>query len=87
MAVLIEIPSGVEQMLRTQLGDQIASTARMGLAVEAYRAGKLSLGQMAELLGISTYEADGVLKERGVIPPADVAGFDRELASLRASIR
>ena len=43
--------------------------AKLGLAVEAYRNMKLSLGQFADLLGVSQYEADGILKDRNVARP------------------
>lgn len=35
------------------------------LAVEAYRAGKLSRGKMSEFLGQSLWETEALLKERG----------------------
>jgi len=45
----------------------VDAAAKLGLAIEAYRAGTLSLGQFAELVGVGQYEADGILKERGVM--------------------
>ena len=66
MAITIDLSPGVEAQLRASMED-IDAVAKLGLAIEAYRSAKLSLGQFAELLGISQYEADGVLKERGVM--------------------
>ena len=66
MAVTIELPPNVESRLRAELAN-LDDVAKLGLAVEAFRNGKLSVGQFAELLGISQYAADGILKERGIL--------------------
>lgn len=44
---------------------------------------KLSLGQFADLLGISQYEADGILKARNV----SLAPSETELAAEREALR
>jgi predicted HTH domain antitoxin len=64
MAVTIELPPNVEARLRAEMVD-LDEVAKLGLAVEAYRNAKLTLGQFADLLGVSQYAADGILKERG----------------------
>jgi predicted HTH domain antitoxin len=87
MAITIDLSPGVEAQLRASMED-IDAVAKLGLAIEAYRSGKLSLGQFAELLGISQYEADGVLKERGVMlemSSAELAEERRILDQLLAS--
>jgi predicted HTH domain antitoxin len=66
MAVTIELPPNVESRLRAELAN-LDDVAKLGLAVETFRNGKLSVGQFAELLGISQYAADGILKERGIL--------------------
>jgi predicted HTH domain antitoxin len=66
MAVTIELPPNVESRLRAELAN-LDDVAKLGLAVEAFRNGKLSVGQFAELLGVSQYAADGILKERGIL--------------------
>ena len=66
MAVTIELPPNVESRLRAELAN-LDDVAKLGLAVEAFRNGKLSVGQFAELLGINQYAADGILKERGIL--------------------
>jgi predicted HTH domain antitoxin len=71
VTVSIELPPNVEARLRAELVD-LDEVAKLGLAVEAYRNANLTLGQFADLLGISQYAADGMLKERGVISsPSD----------------
>jgi predicted HTH domain antitoxin len=57
--------------------------AKLGLAVEAFRNGMLSLGQFAELLGVSQYAADGILKERGVT----LLASEEELATEREAMQ
>lgn len=52
------------------------------MAVELYREGKLSLGQVAEALGMSTCQADGVLKQHGAEQPYTVADFENDGAAL-----
>jgi predicted HTH domain antitoxin len=65
MSITFEIPDWVEATLRREWGD-LDRAAKEAFSVEAFRAGKLSLGQFAELMGMGTYEADGYLKAHGV---------------------
>lgn len=82
MVVTFELPQEVERQLRRDWNnlDQIAKES---LAVEALRAGKLSLGQFAHMLGLSAYEADGFLKRRGVMLDQTDDELQRELGVLR----
>ncbi len=81
MAVTINLPPLVEDRLRERLGD-LDAVAKLGLAIEAYRSAELSLGQFADLLGISQNEADGLLKQRGVMLEYSA----EELAAERAEL-
>jgi predicted HTH domain antitoxin len=83
MTLHIDIPASLEADLRSRLGDELPRNATEALAVEWYRQRLISHGQFAEMLGISRYEADGMLKQHKVLPEADVEQFDREMASLR----
>ena len=60
MEVSLSIPDEIATQLNTA-GD-ISRLALEGLAIEGYRQEALSLGEVAELLGLSVYEADGFLK-------------------------
>jgi len=82
MTISIQLPPDVEAHLRSELAD-VDEVAKLGLAVEAYRSGKLSLGQFAELLGISQYKADGILKDRG----ATLSLSEAELAVERDALQ
>lgn len=86
MQITIDIPTELERTLRRALGDDLSQAVKEALAMEAYRTGALSLGQFAEMIGVSTYEADGLLKQRGIMLDIDVAEFEEELASLKALI-
>lgn len=82
MSITITLPHDVEARLRAEFAN-LDDVAKLGLAVEAYRNMKLSLGQFAELLGVSQYEADGILKDRQVVLPLSEA----ELATERDALQ
>lgn len=81
MAITIELPPSVEAQLRAGL-ENLDAVAKLGLAIEAYRSANLSLGQFAELLGVSQYEADGLLKERGVLLDVSLGELAEERIAL-----
>lgn len=67
MAIPINLSKEGEAALREAWGDGLDRAARDGLLIESYRAGKISLGYLAELLGLATtIEAQGWLSRRGV---------------------
>ncbi len=75
MQVLLTIPDDVAAELESE-GSNLGRRALEALAIEGYRDEALSLGQVAEMLGLSINEADGLLKARGValpLPPEDFA--------------
>jgi predicted HTH domain antitoxin len=86
MSVTIDIPKAIEDQLRTVWGDDLSRAVKEALAVEGYRAEKLSLGQVAELLGLTVYEADGFLKQRGVPLPYSVEDLDADVAALQKAL-
>jgi predicted HTH domain antitoxin len=81
MAITIDLSPAVEAQLRAGIVD-LDAAAKLGLAVEAYRSGTLTLGQFAELLGVTQYEADGILKERGVMLDLDAEQLAEERETL-----
>jgi predicted HTH domain antitoxin len=67
MSLILNLPSTAEHAFRDAWGDQIDRKGLEALTLEGYREGKLSLGKIAELLGLATnHEADRWLAERGV---------------------
>jgi len=65
MAISIELPTGIEEKLRAELGD-LSAAGKEAMLVELYREGRISHGELAEGLGLSRYQADGVLKRHNV---------------------
>ncbi len=67
MAITINIPAEQEQALREIWGDAIDRAAREALLIESYRTGRISLGFLAQLLGLSTsIQAQNWLAQHGV---------------------
>ncbi|HMG72894.1 MAG TPA: UPF0175 family protein [Pyrinomonadaceae bacterium] len=81
MQVLLTIPDDVAAELEPE-GADLGRRALEALAIEGYRAEALSLGQIAEMLGLSINEADSFLKARGVALPVALEDFARDGAAL-----
>jgi predicted HTH domain antitoxin len=62
----IDLPNRIHRHLQIELGDNLERKAQEALAVEGYRSGILSLGEIAEMLNLSINDADGFLKEKGI---------------------
>ena len=86
MVVTFTIPDQIEKRLQAELGSNLGQTAKEALAIELYRQEKLSLGQVAEMLGISVHQADGLLKQHGVTLPYTIADFEQDRASLNKAL-
>jgi predicted HTH domain antitoxin len=80
---MITIDQETESKLRQILGQDMDRIARDALVAEAYRTGKLSIGQAARLLGLSIHEAYGFMKERRIPVSYGLADFDADCESLR----
>lgn len=81
MQVSLIIPDNVAAELEPG-GSDLGRRALEALAIEGYRAEALSLGQVAEMLGLSINEADGLLKARGVELTVSPEDFERDGAAL-----
>ncbi len=83
MAITIELPIAIEEKLRADFGD-LSAAGKEAMLVELYRQGKISHGELAEGLGLSRYETDGVLKRHDVTEDL-LAGeeLDEQLTGLR----
>jgi predicted HTH domain antitoxin len=82
MSLLIDIPKAAEDALRTEWGN-LEQAAKEALLIESYRAGKLSVGLLAETLGIGVIEADRWLAERGVALNYTANDLEADRQSLR----
>jgi predicted HTH domain antitoxin len=82
MSVTISLPNRIERQLQSGWGDKLEQKAVEALAVEGYRAGLLSLGEIAEMLGMSVNDADGFLKSKGLFVVDNLAEIDSDGAVL-----
>ncbi len=64
MSVTIDLPEKIEHQLREQWGD-LPRRALEAFALEGYRSGAPSAGQVAEVLRHSVWETESFLHERG----------------------
>lgn len=76
MTVSIEMPDQVAATLHLE-GERGKRRILEMVALEGYRAGELSRGQVSELLGQSFYETEGFLKEHGCGSCMTVEEFER----------
>lgn len=65
-------------------GGDVARRALVGWAVAEYQREALSVGEVAEMLGISVYEADGLLKQYGVEGQLSLTELDEQRAAFDA---
>jgi hypothetical protein len=82
MNLTVEIPDDLAGPMGAAGGD-LARRALEGLALEEYRAGRLTEYQLRRLLGFETgYELDGFLKAHGVWADYTIEDLRREVATL-----
>lgn len=89
MQIEIDISKDLADALRGEWGD-LSLAAREALAIESYRRGKISLGMLAEMLGLGVIEADEWLARHNVplnYSPEDLDADRRDLASLFPEMR
>ena len=82
MTISFEIPQEIERALTTN-GADLNREAKEAFLVEQYRHDKISQHQLAQALGLSRYEADGVLKRHGVALETNVDELRAEGEFLR----
>ncbi len=82
MKLTIDIPDAMQAPLELQFGRDLALAAKQALAVAWYEADRLSIGQVAEFLGISLYEAEGAMKAHHVDAPYSVEDLEHDRATL-----
>jgi predicted HTH domain antitoxin len=87
MKLTIDIPDPVQQSLQQQLGCDLSEAAKEALAVSWYQAEKLSIGQFAEMLGISVYDAEGFMKSRQIDAPYSDADYEQDRETLNRLLK
>lgn len=84
MSVHFDIPEGLECALRDAWGD-LSTAAKEALAIESYRTGKISVGFLAEMLGMAVIEAEDWLAQRDIpliCTETDLEADRRDLGAL-----
>ena len=82
MQFTVELPDELVERLVPE-GSDPARLALEDMAVEAYRARRLTEKQLATLLGLSRYELDGFLKGREVWLEYTMDDLNRDLETHR----
>lgn len=83
MDVTVRIPDNIARQFEPNGGD-LSRRALEALAIDGYQREELSLGQVAEMLGLSIDEANGFLKERDVPLNLTFEDIERGRATLDA---
>jgi hypothetical protein len=65
MILNVEVPSDLEALIRRNIAGDLDAYAREALGVQMYRDRKLTHGQLQRFLGVTSYQADTVLKKHG----------------------
>jgi len=82
MQFTVELPDNLAERL-VPAGNDPARTALEDMAVEAFRAHRLTEHELATLLGLSRYELDGFLKQREVWLEYTMEDLQRDLETHR----
>jgi hypothetical protein len=82
MSISFEIPKDLEQQLRTG-GADLNGRAREAFLVDLYRDDQITHHQLAEALGLSRLETEGVLKRHQVSSGVTAEEMGAQAATLR----
>ena len=82
MNVTVHIPDELAARLAAE-GGNLERRALEGFALAEYQAGRLTVSELCQLLGISTrYELDGFLKAHGVFEEYTLQDLEQERQTL-----
>lgn len=85
MKLTLNIPARAEAALRDAWGDELDRAAFEALAIESYRSARLSAGELAEMLGLSSsIEAVAWLSRRKVPVNYDTDDLEADRRTLHA---
>ena len=82
MQVTVNIPDAIAEEIE-QNGKNASRELLEAFAVEEYRAERLSSRQVSELLGLSFWETEEFLKERGAYLHYDLEDLEQDRKALR----
>ena len=81
MLLSVEIPDALAKQLHLD-GPECSRRALEIFALEGYRAGEFSRGQVSEALSLSFSETEELLKRNDISPGVTVAQYDRSSEAL-----
>jgi predicted HTH domain antitoxin len=81
MAITFELPQDVERILRDALGD-ISEAAKEAFLVQSYVEGRLSVGQVAAVLGKGVIESQAWLADKGAPSSYSCEDLDEDRTTL-----
>ncbi|MCS6805137.1 MAG: UPF0175 family protein [Acidobacteriota bacterium] len=79
--IAIELPEDIMRQLETQWPD-LPRRVVEAIAVEGYRSGVLTRGQVQQMLNLSYWETEAFLKERGAYLPYTEADLEQDREAL-----
>jgi len=82
MTISLQVPDALAKALHLD-GPQLNRRALEALALDGYRTGELSRGQVSELLDLEVNETMGFLKEHGCAQSITIEEFEREAKAIR----
>lgn len=82
MNISFDVPSDIEHELCTN-GADLSCDAREAFLIELYRQDRIKHYQLAEALGLSRLETDGILKRHKVPSGPTLLELQGEIGSLR----
>lgn len=82
MSITITLPEPIEAQLKEKWHNLPRRTLE-ALAIQGYREEILSIGQLAEMLGLSVIQAESFLKEKGVDLPYTLEDLNQDRAASR----
>ena len=84
MQIAFDIPDSLAEDLKAEFHVPLQAAAREAFAIEGYREGRLSLGDVAVILGLETrIEAQAWLAGRKVPLNYDLAALEADRVTLR----
>jgi hypothetical protein len=86
VTVSFEVPRAIEEAMKS-LGKEPSQAAKEATLVALFRQGRIDHSQLASALGISRYEADGLLKQHGVMLDETVERVAADADDLRRLVQ
>jgi predicted HTH domain antitoxin len=82
MTITLELPQDIESQLLEEWNGQLSHKILEAIAVDGYRQGTLSRGQVSELLSLSFTDTETFLVERAASSPFDWEDLEQGRAAL-----